>query len=188
MNQPKHSIPADKADKAWLLLNLLGIQETDLDLLLQICLESGPIPPDPCADTGTTVEPDPLDLLHQVARAYPDQTVQALLRTTWIRLPAGLPRSALSGAAETARLVLRAREALLTLAARCEEAGAPVAQALDRVALNAAPQIHTGLALDDTQEPLFRPLLNYHQRRCSARGPVLSVRAAHSFVGRTRAG
>lgn len=190
--RPPLGLPASKAEKALLLLNLLGLEEVDLDLLLRLSLDDAPRLKD--APSATQAAPserapagqDPFNLLYEVVAAYPDHTVQALLNTPALRLPVGLCRSELPGTTVTARLVLRIREALLSLANRCEAAGLSLAQALDRLALSAAPQLQTTLALDDTREPEFRPLLAYHQRRCAAR-PVLSVRAAQDLLGRARA-
>lgn len=122
--------------------------------------------------------------LHEVADAYPEGTVEALAGDRSIRLPRGVPRSAIAALAGRLRLLLRARDTLAALAERCDRAGRAVAAVLDELAMNAAAQLHAAVLPEETLSR-FRPLLVYHERRCARRGGVLRMRAAReASIGR----
>ena len=164
--------PLSAVEKAFSLCSLLGLAEAELDELLALGHGTE------AAEVAADVAARPALVVREVATAYPETTVQALLLERSVRLPGGLPRSEVATAAARLRLLVRARDGLMKLAERCETASQETAAVLDRVALRVAPQLHAAVALDSDKAPAFRPLLQYHERRCLNKNGMIRFSAA----------
>lgn len=126
--------------KALSLLGRLGICEQALDELLTLPVEGGGAErramPRICPGAGTSL----------LLRAYPDRLVESLGADS--RLPPPLAGGGLAAMVTRLRLLVRTRDALVSLAGQCEAAAVALADRLDQLTHGLVPASTT---------PIMRP-------------------------------